>query len=53
METLMRSKNLGYHFPFVYGEDTNSNTNPFLSASIKTYFAYKSEIRFFFVIKCF
>lgn len=23
METLMRSKNLGYHFPIVYGEDTN------------------------------
>ncbi|WP_294957778.1 FAD-binding and (Fe-S)-binding domain-containing protein [uncultured Flavobacterium sp.] len=23
MEALMRSKNLGYHFPIVYGEDTN------------------------------
>ena len=23
MESLMRSKNLGYHFPIVYGEDTN------------------------------
>lgn len=23
METLMRSQNLGYHFPIIYGEDTN------------------------------
>ena len=27
MEALMRSKNLGYHFPIVYGEDTNKVWN--------------------------